>query len=220
MPRGRPIRVTDPSGREWTIAELSELTGCTYQSLHLRLRNHPGDWKAISAPRDVRAVRASMGDRLSEDSELTAEQHTKMYRRWQNMLRRCHNPQDRRYRDYGGRGIEVHPDWRTYPQGFDEFLRYVGLPPFEGAQIDRIDNNKGYEPGNLRWVTPEANNQNRRPHSHTKYLPSPTGDGTMVSIHDAARLAGLPYSTLYNRLRRGYFKTADLYKPPRRYARG
>lgn len=219
MPRGTPLRVTDPSGREWTVAELSALTGCTYQSIHLRIRNHPDDWKAISAPRDDNAVRCALGSRFTEDDELTAEEHRGMYKRWQNMLQRCHNPQNKRYADYGGRGIYVHDDWRAYPEGFEAFLRYVGTPPFKGAQLDRIDNDRGYEPGNLRWVTAEQNNRNRRPRSNTAWLPSPTGDGTFVNIHEAARLAGLPYSTLYNRLARGYFRSADLYKPSRRYHR-
>lgn len=216
MPRGKPIKVKDPTGREWTVPELAALTGCTYQSIHLRLKNHPGDWEAISAPRDTRAVRTAMGNRLTGDYHLSPEEHRAMYRRWTNMMSRCHNPQNKRYADYGGRGIRVYEEWRTYPQGFEAFLRHVGTPPFDGAQLDRIDNDGGYEPGNLRWVTNIQNCNNRRPRRDTRWLPSPVGDGTYVGVREAARLAGLPYSTVYNRLDRGYFKAEDLYRPVRK----
>jgi hypothetical protein len=75
---------------------------------------------------------------------------------------RCHNPKDRSYSNYGGRGIYLYEPWRTDKAAF---LRYVVT--LEGwdqphLELDRIDVNKGYEPGNLRFVTRQVNRYNQR----------------------------------------------------------
>jgi len=77
---------------------------------------------------------------------------------------RCHNPNHNRYNDYGGRGIFVHDEWRT-EGGFQKFMEYVGPKPSPELTLDRIDNDKGYEPGNLRWATRSEQQRNRRPMS-------------------------------------------------------
>ena len=73
------------------------------------------------------------------------------------MIARCHNPQNKRFGDYGGKGITVCERWR---KSFATFLRDMGPMP-EGMQIDRIDNTQGYKPGNCRWATPKQNMANR-----------------------------------------------------------
>ena len=72
---------------------------------------------------------------------------------------RCLRPTDRKYPEYGGRGITMHPDWVASPTAF---LEHMGPRP-QGTSIDRIDNDRGYEPGNCRWATPKQQSQNRRP---------------------------------------------------------
>jgi hypothetical protein len=75
---------------------------------------------------------------------------------------RCTNPKSSVYPDYGGRGIKVHPAWL---ENRVEFLRYlVGLDGWDvpELQLDRIDNSRGYEPGNLRFVTRSQNMSNKR----------------------------------------------------------
>ena len=75
---------------------------------------------------------------------------------------RCTNPNSAVYPDYGGRGITVHQGW---VENRVEFLRYlVGLSGWDRPelQLDRIDNNRGYEPGNLRFVSRSVNMSNKR----------------------------------------------------------
>lgn len=74
---------------------------------------------------------------------------------------RCHNPKDRNYKSYGARGIRVTDEWINDRAAF---LKYVAtLPGYDDPdlQMDRIDNNRGYEPGNIRFCTASKNINNR-----------------------------------------------------------
>jgi hypothetical protein len=75
------------------------------------------------------------------------------------LMNRCYNPNDKGYKRYGGRGITVCEKWKN---SFWEFAKDMGEKPFDKAQIDRIDNNKGYEPSNCRWVDRVTNIRNSR----------------------------------------------------------
>lgn len=78
-------------------------------------------------------------------------------------IRRCYDPSDRGYRNYGGRGITVCDEWRDRWVGVYRFLAHVGLKPAPHLSIDRIDNDRGYEPGNVRWADRPTQMANRRP---------------------------------------------------------
>lgn len=82
------------------------------------------------------------------------------YQLWAQMKARCFNPLHKAYPDYGGRGITVHPEWVT---DFGAFIAHVGRRPSPEYSLDRIDNDKGYVPGNLRWALKKVQNNNRRP---------------------------------------------------------
>lgn len=79
---------------------------------------------------------------------------------WRGMNSRCHCKGDGSYKHYGGRGITVYPAWRGRGN-FPEFLAYMGPKPDPSYEIDRIDGEKGYEPGNVRWVTRSENSRNK-----------------------------------------------------------
>lgn len=81
--------------------------------------------------------------------------------RWDAIKSRTEDPTHRSYGRYGGRGIKLSEEFQD-PRVFVSYVR--SLPDAERAkelQIDRIDNSKGYERGNLRWVTPSVNSNNR-----------------------------------------------------------
>lgn len=72
---------------------------------------------------------------------------------------RCQNPRSPRYADYGGRGIEFR--FQTIPEATRWVMANLGARP-TGRSIDRIDNNRHYEPGNLRWATTHEQADNKR----------------------------------------------------------
>jgi len=117
---------------------------------------------------------------------------TPEYRIWYAMNNRCYNARNTHYGYYGGRGITVCKGWR---ESFDAFWEDVGPKPFPEATIDRIDNSRGYEPGNCKWSTRREQALNTR---LTKML---TYRGETMCQSDWARKLGIAYQTLNWRIK-------------------
>lgn len=113
---------------------------------------------------------------------------------WNAMIQRCHNQRNQSYSDYGGRGIGVHPDWRA---DFSRFFSHVGPRPSDKHTIERIDNSRGYEPGNVRWSTRAEQSRNKR---NNHWI---THSGRTMCITDWIKELGLNKGTVYSDIKEG-----------------
>jgi hypothetical protein len=123
--------------------------------------------------------------------------HTPEWLAWRNMRARCTNPNHQAWKNYGGRGITVAPGWANL-DGFAPFLAHVGLRPGPGYELDRIDNSRGYEPGNVRWATCAENAKNKRTARLVEV------DGVSRNLSDWARISGFSVQVISHRLRAGW----------------
>lgn len=89
----------------------------------------------------------------------------RLYGVWCGMKYRCNNPSAKPYKNYGGRGIKVCPDWNESFEAFRNWAIASGYnpeAPYGELTLDRIDCNKGYFPDNCRWVDMKVQAHNRR----------------------------------------------------------
>lgn len=111
---------------------------------------------------------------------------------WRRINQRCHNPNSKDYRYYGGKGIHMCERWRT----FENFLADMGPKPFPKATVERIDGNIGYGPDNCRWASQAEQTLNK---SNSVML---THNGRTQNFMLWCRELGIHPATLENRLHR------------------
>jgi hypothetical protein len=107
------------------------------------------------------------------------------------MKQRCTDENCKYYYRYGGRGIKVCQEWMD---SFQAFFDHVGPRPSKRHTIERVDNDKGYEPGNVIWALRHAQDRNQRTNIRLTF------QGRTMILKDWAREFGLPNTTLWNRI--------------------
>jgi hypothetical protein len=127
---------------------------------------------------------------------------TPTYQSYQSAKRRCQNPNDPSYADYGARGIKF-----IYAS-FEDFLDDLGWRP-PGTTLERCDNAGHYERGCCRWATPTEQNNNKR---NNRLV---TAFGRTRTLARWARETGINSQTLRGRLNKGWLPEKALIAPVR-----
>ena len=122
--------------------------------------------------------------------------HTRIYKIWFGMKKRCFNFSCKSYHRYGGRGITVCNEWKNDFMNFYNWAMANGYK--DNLTIDRINNNGNYEPNNCRFVTLLEQARNRR---NTKFI---TYNGGTFCMKDLAKKLGLNYKLVAGRLNKGW----------------
>lgn len=116
------------------------------------------------------------------------------YRSWRQMKQRCLNPNYYKWHRYGGRGIKISARWVN---SFKNFYADMGPRPSPTHSLDRICNWGSYGPSNCKWSTKGEQARNRHTNLKIEYR------GKRMCLAEACELAGAPYKTAQNRIKKG-----------------
>ena len=123
--------------------------------------------------------------------------HHPLYVTWRNVKYRCTKETHPQYPDYGGRGIIMDPRWVDSPEEFiADVERTIGMKPTNKHSLDRVDNEKGYVLGNLRWATASQQQNNKRDNFKVTF------NGMTKTLKEWSRALGYSYIALHARLTR------------------
>lgn len=115
--------------------------------------------------------------------------NTRVKRIYYNILDRCNNPKNKCYKNYGGRGIKVCPEWCNIQIFWNDMKNgYAG-----NLTLDRVDNNKGYSKENCRWSTRLEQQNNTRKNVSLTY------EGETLNLAQWGRKLNVKYSTMVGR---------------------
>lgn len=135
-----------------------------------------------------------------------------LYKAWDSVKYRCNNPNACQYHNYGARGIKVCQEWEHSYKSFHDWSIANGWK--RGLSIDRIDNDGNYEPSNCRWTDTPTQGRNRRTNVLLTYK------GQTKTVAEWAEITGLYYTTIIERIRKGWSAEETIETPKRAYNRG
>lgn len=191
----------------WTVVREAE-RGSHGRRRH-ECRCSCGRVSVVSQDNLVSGMSSSCGCRKSELMRIRQTKHGESHRTaehgiWKGIIRRCTSPTDHAFRHYGGRGITVCERWR---RDYLAFLADVGRRPTDAAELDRIDNDRGYEPGNVRWTDRRTQTRNTRANRRL------TINGETLCVAEWAERSGVHRSAIFWRLDHGWPPDAAVFTP-------
>lgn len=147
----------------------NDLTGMTFGELYVVKRYTEEDYKNVrylcrcSCGKEIIVPQGNLHSGNSKScghNHKTGVGKDRLNHIWVLMKRRCSNPDDSAYKNYGGRGITVCEEWEN---DYHEFKKWAIENGYDSSlSIDRIDVNGNYEPSNCRWATVETQSYNKR----------------------------------------------------------
>lgn len=149
-------------------------------------------------------TRKKLAESTRKNKTKHGETHTRLYRIYTQMKRRCDSPYLEVYQYYGGKGVTVCQEWLDSYEAFRDWALANGYS--DDLTIDRIDVNGNYCPENCRWVDMKTQCRNRTSNIQI------TVHGETHCIVEWSEITGIKASTIYMRLRRGW-NTERLFEP-------
>lgn len=133
--------------------------------------------------------------------------HTRLHNIWIGMKSRCYNKNNKRYKNYGGRGIKVCGEWQEF-KPFYEWAIINGYNKTMGrgeCTIDRIDINGDYSPNNCQFINIK---EQQRHKTNTRYV---NYKGKLYCLGELAEILNLNYKYLWQKLKRNNWDTSILF---------
>lgn len=119
---------------------------------------------------------------------------TRLFRIWRNMQQRCYNEKKTYYKNYGGKGIKLCPEWNKDFVAFRDWALTHGYD--DTLTIDRIDVNSDYCPANCRWIPLKEQGRNKHNTLFVMY------NGGKTRLIELCRQFGVPYATAWKKLKK------------------
>jgi hypothetical protein len=161
-----------------------------------------GKERVINKTRVVTGYTKSCGcfavEKAISDSTTHGLSKHPLYRRWNDIIKRCYNPKVKSYINYGERGVIVCDEWKNNFLSFYNWCINNGWK--DGLQIDKDINGNGfiYSPQTCCFVTPKTNSNNRRNNKKIEY------NGEIKTLIEWSEKFGINNGTLSGRLKRGW----------------
>lgn len=188
-------------------SKINDLTGQKFNLLTVKgmAQRNPIYWECVCDCGNTTFVRTSnltggkvksCGCLQHKGNPTHNQSHTRVYRIYAKMLRRCFVESDLAYSRYGGRGITMCDEWKNSFVAFSDWAYANGYA--DNLTIDRIDNNGDYCPENCRWtdyLTQSNNKRNNRVYEH---------NGETKTLSEWCRTLNLPYRRIYFRITNGW----------------
>lgn len=136
--------------------------------------------------------------------------YTRLYGVWKELKKRCYNPSDKYYKDYGGRGITVCQEWKNNFQAFYDWAMANGYDenaPKWLCTIERINTNGNYEPNNCKFATIKEQANNRRSNHLLTY------NEKTYTLTEWSEITGIKRKTIEYRLKSNWSIEKALYTP-------
>ena len=116
-----------------------------------------GNTKSCGCFKIEQIKKANIGNKYSYKHGDTKKGNVRLYTIWSHMKERCTNKNNKKYKRYGGRGIEICNEWKN---NFINFKKWALANDYKNnLTIDRIDNDGNYEPSNCQFIPLEENSR-------------------------------------------------------------
>ena len=140
---------------------------------------------------------------------LSMGENGRIYKIHHGMIDRCYNEKNKRYKNYGGRGIVVCNEWLEETSGLINFHDWAIKNGYsEDLTIDRSNVNGNYEPSNCKWATDTEQRNNK---TNSRFL---TINEETKTVAEWSRESGVSVPTIRSRLNLGW-TGEKLLSPPR-----